>query len=397
MTTWRLAQLTSGTPDGRCHSHSYYDIPVLDANGQRVLVHELRFAERDPAPGDAVRVGIASLDAAGVSFLGESRAWSWQQGPMAQWVRTAAGERVVFNDRDPGGGEGDRFVARLVDPDAGAVRTLPRPVYAVAPDGRFALGLNMARLDTLRPGYGYVGGAGARLDERAPQDDGVWRIDLETGEARLLLSLAAAASFVQARLAAPRRLRQAVLPPHFWFNHVKLSPNGRRLTVKLRWRRLSGGWNDRQGVSLTADAETGGDLRLLADATSHVVWLNEDELYAWRAPEVALYRDAPGGGARLRRIAPDRLTHNVHMRHLPPGAAETLGEAVYDTPYREEIDLYHYDDRTGEAALMARFPGHRPARGPYRCDLHPVPSADGRTVIVTSMRDGGRQVYALTR
>ena len=387
MTAWTLTQLTNGTPDGRCHSHSYYDIPVLDDRA-RVLVHELTFKERPPTPADAVRVGTVSLGRPGeVSFVGESRAWSWQQGPMAQW----AGPLAVYNDR-----AGDGFVARVHDTRAGGTRTLPRPVYALAPQGGFALGLNMARLDHLRPGYGYAGGEGALMDERAPQSDGVWRIDLQTGENRLILSLAKARDFLLTKLALPKRLLETLRPPHFWFNHAKFSPSGARFTVKLRWRVPNKGWSDKQGVSLTADAD-GGNLRLLTDATSHVVWLNEKDLYLWRAPEVALFEDTGAPGNKIRRIAPGHLTHNVHMRHLPPGAQDRLGEAVYDTPYREEIDLYHYDDRTGERAVMGSFTGHRPARGPYRCDLHPAPSADGNTVIITSMQDGGRQVYALRR
>ena len=390
MPTWTPTQLTNGTAAGRCHSHSYYDIPVIDEEATNVLVHEIAFAERHPTASDVVEVGTVALDRPGeVVPIGESRAWSWQQGPMAQWV--GGGGLAAYNDR-----EGDGFVARLVDTRTGDRRALPRPLYAVAPDGRFGLCLNMARLDHLRPGYGYTEGEGALMEERAPHGDGVWRMDMGTGEARMILSLAEAREFLMTRLALPRRALQALRPPHFWFNHVKLSPNAERYTVKLRWRLPNKGWSDKQGVSLTGSV-AGGGLRLLADATSHVVWLNDEQLYLWRAPEVALYEDAGGKDNRLRQVAPDLLDHNVHMRHLPPGPTGTLGEAVYDTPYREEIDLYCYDDRTGARELMASFTGHRPARGPFRCDLHPVPSADGRTVIVTSMRDGGRQVYALRR
>ena len=39
----------------------------------------------------------------------------------------------------------------------------------------------------------------------------------------------------------------------------------------------------------------------------------------------------------------------------------------------------------------------RPKSGPFRCDLHPNPSPDGRKVVVTSLDDGGRQMYLLAR
>lgn len=390
MTAWTLNQLTHGTRERRFHSHSYYDIPVIDPPGERVIVHRLGFVERNPTASDEIEVGVVRLDAPGrIEPLGASRAWSWQQGPMAQWVGGSG--FAAYNDR-----EGEAFVARLVDPATGERRTLPRPIYALTPDGGTALCLNMARLDTLRPGYGYPEGAGARLDERAPDEDGVWRMDLATGEADLIVSLARAKAFLLARLGWTKWLRKKLRPPHYWFNHAKVSPDGCRFTVKLRWRVPDGGWTEKQGVSLTCGID-GNDLRLLADATSHVVWLNDTELYAWRHTELALFADSGWPRNRVRRIAPDLIGHNVHMRHLPPGGSETLGEAVLDTPYQEDVDLIHYDDRTGHHAIIASFANHIPARGPFRCDLHPCPSPDGNTIIVTSMKDGGRQVYALHR
>lgn len=388
---WAATQLTEGTGAGRFHSHAYYDILVFDAESRLVAGHQVRFAGRQPTPDDAVEIGY--VDAEGDRAwtpVGESRAWSWQQGALTQWV---PGTRtLVWNDRD-----GDAFVARTLDLDTGRGGTLPRPVYAVDPGGRFALSLNMARLDDLRPGYGYPGGAGADLDRRRPADDGVWRVDLATGEARLVLSLRDAARLLAPHLPLKERVKHLVRRYVYWFNHVKVSPDGRRFTVKFRYRPRDldrWKWNGRMGVSLTCGVD-GADPRLLAWATSHVIWLDDDRLFLWdeAAKEVALYRDAPSGGQRVRRMAPDLVDHNVHMRHLP-GTADRF---VFDTPYREDVDLFAYDAGSGEHERMARFGNHRPERGPFRCDLHPNPSPDGRKVVVTSLDDGGRQMYLLAR
>lgn len=392
---WTCTRLTEGTGAGRFHAHAYYDIPVFDADSRLVAGHRVGFAERPPTPDDAVEIGYVDTEGDGAwTPVGESRAWSWQQGALTQWV---PGTRtLVWNDREPGGPDGDGFAARTFDVDTGERGALPRPVYALDPGGRFALSLNMARLDHVRPGYGYPGGAGARLDRRRPADDGVWRVDLRTGEARLVLPLRDAARFLAPHLSAKDRVKDVVRRHVYWFNHVKLSPDGRRFTVKLRWRPrdLSRGWNGRMGVSLTCGVD-GGDPRLLARATSHVIWLDDDRLFLWDEAdrELALYRDAPGGGQRIERMAPDLVDHNVHMRHLP-GTADRF---VFDTPYREDVDLLAYDAGTGEHERIARFGNHVPKRGPFRCDLHPNPSPDGRKVVVTSLDDGGRQMYLLAR
>lgn len=388
MSEWTCTQLTFGSGDSRFHSHSYYDIPVLDSAARRVLVHRMNFAERQPTPEDEVEVGVVDLDEPGSwTSVGKTTAWSWQQGPMAQWL--GGGSHAIYNDREDG-----RFVSRLVDTESGEARTLPRPTYAVSADGKFVYGLNMARLDHLRPGYGYAGGDGALLEQHAPESDGVWKMPIEGGKEELLLSLAEAQAFLLSVSGLRTKLEHSFKKFTYWFNHLKLSPDNQRFTVKLRWRMIGGKWNETQGVSLTGSTH-GGDLRLLADATSHVLWLNDEQLYFWRKGEVALFADTSPRGTRLSAIAPDKLQQNVHIRHLPPSPQRRLDRAVYDTPYQEEVTLRLLLPDGGMKEL-ASFAGHVPPRGPFRCDLHPVPSANGQTIIVTSLQDGGRQVYALT-
>lgn len=383
MTDWTVTQLTFPGAEGWSHSHSYYDIPVLDGAGARIIAHRLQLTGRHPTPEDAVELGIVQADAPGSwQPLGESRAWSWQQGPLAQWV--GGGPRVVWNDREDG-----RIVARLHDTETGETRTLPGQIYAVDPAGRVGLSLDMTRLSVLRPGYGYPGGVGA--GPRCPKDAGIWRIDLETGAKDLIVSLERAVRFLNTRRPLRDRLGRMVRRVHYWFNHAKISPDGTRFTVKLRWRKLGQGWSDHMGVSLTCKMD-GSDLRLMDSATSHVIWLGTDQLYFWRLDGLYLNRDDAPEGKRLEQMAPDLIRKNVHMRHLDPEGRRF----VLDTPYQETVALLTWDRDTGQSRTIAEFPGHDPANGPFRCDLHPCPSADGRRVVVTSLKGGTRQIHLCT-
>ena len=401
MTGWTRRQLTFGSERGVVHAHSYYDIPVFDTAGNRIaaLRHD-HPASRHPGPADAVEVGLVEADRPGSWHpLGRSTAWSWQQGPMAQWVPAAdgAGERLVWNDR-----EGGRFVARLLDPSSGGgPLTLPMPVYAVMPGGRSGLSVNMARLQVLRPGYGYAVEEEAPGMPRRPEDDGIWQVPFDGGAPRLLLPLARAVDFLLARLPAADRLRHRLLPYHYWFNHVKIAPGGGRFTVKLRWRRRGGPWSGRMGVSLTCDTGGGRDLRLLGRATSHVIWLDDTRLYYFDEGrrDMPLVEDTAPAGTR-RGLIGGGLAANVHLRHLPP--APPAGGAlppriVYDTPYREAPELWEAGPDGADRRRIAAFSNHRPAKGPFRCDLHPVPDAAGDRLVVTSTEDGGRQIHLLER
>lgn len=388
MNKWTITQLTGGTAEQRFHSHSYYDINVFDSTSRYLVGHEMAFAERTPAPQDKVEVGVIDLDGdARWTPVGESRAWSWQQGPMAQWV--PASTTLLWNDRENG-----RFVTRVHDFSSGDTRTLPRPSYAVDPNGQFSMSVNMARLDSLRPGYGYTGGNDALLNKKRPARDGVWRQDLATGDATLVLSLNRAVRFLYSRCTWRQYLGYLRRRYCYWFNHVKLSPDGKRFTVKLRYRRMSGntGWSDSMGVSLTCGVD-GSDLRLLTNATSHVIWLDNETLYLWRRNGFYLYADRAPAGHCVRQIGPGHVERNAHLRYLPGSHARF----VYDTPYREEIDLLIHDEDRDRSERIAHFENHRPENGQFRCDLHPCPSPDGSRMVVTSLEDGGRQIYLLSQ
>ncbi|MBL6831420.1 MAG: hypothetical protein ISQ70_08380 [Pirellulales bacterium] len=62
-------------------------------------------------------------------------------------------------------------MARVHDVASGTTRTLPSAVYALSPDGSFAVTTDFRRINEFRPGYGYAGladpwtGEAARTDE----------------------------------------------------------------------------------------------------------------------------------------------------------------------------------------------------------------------------------------
>lgn len=387
MSAWQRRKLTHGTRSRRYHAHSYYDIPVFDDDSRFIAAHETYFSERDPAPEDEIAVGIVDCDSDdGFQPLGRTTAWSWQQGPMAQW---RPGSRILhWNDRADG-----QFITRLYDLDRGFLAPLSRPSYAISPDGRFLLSLNMARLDTLRPGYGYaIDDRAARTLSRMPADEGVWHVDPVTDESRLLLSLERAVACLHTALSPAEQHQHKKNRYHYWFNHAKIAPDGQRFTVKLRFKTLDGSWSDIQGVSLTCGVD-GHDVRLLARATSHVIWKGSDRLFMWQQSGFYLYADDAPRGRRIRQIGAGLVEANAHLRYLPG----TEDRFVFDTPYRDDIDLYVHDEVLEDTTWITRFSRHRPRNGPYRCDTHPCPSPDGRRIAVTSVEDGGRQLYLLER
>ena len=159
-----------------------------------------------PRPTMSIRVGMVDLhDGDRWIELGTSSAWCWQQGCMLQWI-PGSRNTVLWNDREDG-------AVRLPDPRCarrGRQRTIPHPIYALSPDGRTAISPTSAGSAIVRPGYGYNGIPDPNAGIPLPDDTGIFRIDLETGEQELL-SYGRATSPASARSCRRCTMRQALV------------------------------------------------------------------------------------------------------------------------------------------------------------------------------------------
>lgn len=72
------------------------------------------------------------------------------------------------------------------------VRELPRPVFALSPDGSQALAVCMKRLEHASLGWGIPvskPNRRAAVADKHPLHDGLWLTDVRSGKGRLLVSL----------------------------------------------------------------------------------------------------------------------------------------------------------------------------------------------------------------
>ena len=93
---------------------------------------------------------------------------------MLQWL-PGSKTKVLWNDR-----AADRYVCRILDVNTGDGRTIPHPVYSVSPDGKTAVTPDFARIQDVRPGYGYPGIPDKFVEDLSPKKTGIFRVDLET-------------------------------------------------------------------------------------------------------------------------------------------------------------------------------------------------------------------------
>ena len=380
-------QLTSGDP----HWFAYYDKLETDPSGRYVLSMRSNFEGRTPTDSDTIEIGMVDTrDNCRWISLGKSDAWGWQQGCQLQFVPQSKTE-IIWNDRENG-----RFVSRILDIETRKMRTLPMPVYALSPDGKWAVTVDYSRVNDMRAGYGYKGIPDKSAAEKAPKGAGIWRVDLKTGESRLIVSLADAA-------AIPNSDDPDFAQAKHWFNHLLVSPDGKRFIFLHRWKydqpeknkryKKVGGFGTRM---FTANAD-GSDMRIIDpyNYTSHFIWdCDGKKVLAWtKIPPYGfgffLIDDTPE--AKAEQIGKGAMPVNGHCTYI--NRDWILNDTYPDKTRRQTVYLYNV--KTGERRDIAKLHMPKGMWGEHRCDTHPRSTPDGKKVVVDSAHNGKRQLYML--
>lgn len=388
------------------HEHllaNYFGINAWSPDFRYLLALETDIRRGLP-DGLPCTVGLVDL-ADGNRFLPimETRTWNFQEAAMAHWIGSSDHRAVgssdctdtfVINDL-----RGGRFVAVVKNWRTGAERIIPHPVSAVSEDGTFALSINYARLYLVRPDYGYAGeGQNPRRGVVFPEDDGLWRVDLATGEARLLVSCAALRGMVPD------------VPPSgmAYVCHTVISKDNQRIFFLLRSVSESmEGVKTFQGVNwqttaFTCNADGTGIRRCFPDGwgASHFNW--KPPLSDQSARTMAVTCEWPGIGYThveftvgdeegVHRIADAGMDFDGHCIYSPDGEF-VCGDGYWDGAGFRHWKIVRLAD--GAVRDIGDFFVPEPYRETYsRCDLHPRWRPDGRAVAFNSVHEGSRQIY----
>lgn len=166
-----------------------------NASGRYILCLRTSFQDHMPAPDE--HADVVLLDAHNKyaeTKVDETRGWNPQQGTMYYWNPASPETQFFFNDRDP---ETGKIFCVLYDISGGLpgkrlreYRFEDTPVgnSGVAQNGGFFLAINYARLARLRLVTGYPGAFDWTVDEKHPEDDGIFKVNIESGSKTLLIS-----------------------------------------------------------------------------------------------------------------------------------------------------------------------------------------------------------------
>jgi hypothetical protein len=189
------------------------------------------FQDHRPAPEEAADIVLVDTRRRNaITAIDRSRAWNPQQGTMLYWNPKRASRQLIFNDRDP---KTNRVFAVLFD--ISKQKRIKEYRYddtpfgnsGVAQNGGYFLGINYGRLARLRPVTGYADAYDWTVGVAAPDDDGIFLVEIESGRKRLLVSFRQLAGLLRER-------RPDIGEKHLFINHTLWNRQDNRIYFYVR-------------------------------------------------------------------------------------------------------------------------------------------------------------------
>ena len=362
--------------DGFHYYYGYYDNPAFCANDKKHLCHKVKFWDRLPNISDTAELGIINIETGGWEKIAETGAFNFQQGSMLQWNPKNPETEVIYNVR-----EGDEYRAVIHNIESGKIITLPAAVANVSQDGKWGLAVNMNRLFDFRPGYGYSDVRDSWYDTPQPKDDGIWVVDIEKGEQKLILNYSE-----MGWLFSIDQSDKLIV------NHLTFSPDNNRLMFLVRTFSKPGrSWQTGLG---TIDRD-GSKFYLMnpVSMASHYNWLNNEQLLVWATVKgqtgMFLFTDK-----KEETVFYDNefFPKDVHCIYSPDRKIVLGDGGVDEEGYRP---IYLYNMETKKRSLILRAKSAPIATGDIRSDLHNRWSRNGSLVSFDSTHEGFRALYLI--
>lgn len=368
------------TPDGEHFFFGYYDRVPMSSDGRYHLAIHPPFADRSNTEQDKAILGLIDLhDDNRWIPLDDEIAWNWQMGSNEQWLGSSPADTIIYNVRS-----GDRAHARIRHITDGIVRDLPHPVFDISEDGRHGVVANFGRIHTCRVGYGYPGVTDPWEGIGASDEDGLHYMDLETGEASLIVSLGHCS-----RNEAPDNMSGAL----HWFNHIMLSPAGTRVAFLHRWQPPDVHWQTR----FYACNVDGSDLTIVNPGPhiSHCDWRDEEIMLSYSTmgdgPQGYYVYNVDSGAVKL--IGEDLFSTDGHCHYEPNPERRWFVTDTYPDPADQKRALILYDTATDTRYDLNRLYSDPAYEDDCRCDLHSRWAPSGTMLTLDSTHEGYRAIY----
>ena len=350
----------------------YYDKSPINLTNEYIIFHSSNIST-DKLPSQNIPVDIVLFDLKNNTYelIDKSYSYNWQQGSRLMWIDKY---KFIYNNFENG-----EYVSKIYNIKTKSFKIINFPIYDVYND--FAISLNFERLDITRGDYAYKN-KNLNINWKDNKNDGLYYVNLKNNEVKLILSLQDVIDF---------NYKDSMKNAKHKFNHIMISPDGKKVMFMHRWFLENG----RRFDTLFVSNVDGSGLKVVADKgmVSHCYWYNNNNIFGY-----------------LREFAGDKF----YMININSLEKKVVGEEVIDktgdghpTIYKEKmvfdtypnkarmLELYLYDLAKNNLEKLGEFFQSFDFYGETRCDLHPRFSFDGKKIFFDSVHEGKRYLYMM--
>ncbi len=351
----RACPIIAETPADASYFFGFHDLSPWSFDDRFVLLHRFEaLLSQLPSGCELAQIVIWDQHSNQFELAGETTTWNLQQGARACWVpgykRAVAFNKLV--DGVPG--------SQVVDLAGGTRRDYACTIGAIAPDGRYSLSPSFGRLARYWKAYGYQGlPLPPGIDDPAPANDGVWRLDFQTGDATLVIPISVLSGYGKPLASTARR----------FVTHISFNPSGTLIAFYDRYITNDGALFSR----LCTARPDGTEIIVLAEEkVSHFAWLNDELLLVWMRKSMLPIASIRRAGL----LASPWMSPVVQAARLARGRFKSalLQESFYKVDARKRRPPESF-----AAALLTE-------------DGHPMLSPDGNWIVADSYPDNAGRI-----
>ena len=405
------------TPSNENHLHGYFDISQLSKDNNFLLTTQINNIFDYHKKNEQFNICLFNLKNKNKQIIAKTKIMNFQQGCRAQFLGPDFQERIIFNDF-----LNDKYISKLYSIKNQKIIIKKYPIASVCPMGETYCTLDYERLYWYRRGYSYELIKNEEKKVSLLKSDSLKIINFENDSVYHEIYLV--------DLIKIKYLSSMKDTVHY-IEHPLYSPKGDKLIFLHRWKMEDKGIFARLYLF---DLKT-KQITLINDSgrISHFTWLDNDNIIFYGAVSnvVNSIRKFKFGIKLFKKILPiykklikdnyaaakiltndkywnfnctnnqfQSIASDLKYQDGHPTAFCNKSDKFLITDEYADIDnesnasLFYYDffsDKSFKICKLNSIP--KLDNTPFRCDLHPRLSFDGKFVSVDTLHNGFRQSF----
>lgn len=251
----------------------YYNYDTLNHDQTKMLCNRADFDGVEIQKGMTIELGYYDIYSKKWKNIGKTDSFNWQQGAMMQWLPGEGNEYdIIFNSSN-----NNRLIAKIHNIKSGKTREINWPIYAITPDGKKSIALNLERSYWCRA-YHYQSVANDKYNVRVSDDDGIFEIDLMENAIKRIIKIQDIINV---------DYRSNFDNYKHWIEHIMINPSGTKFVFLHRFSPIDNILSYQTRI-LIANID-GSNLQVIDDwekcRWSHFGWKNDNDftIYCYTA------------------------------------------------------------------------------------------------------------------